>query len=724
MVFNSANSTADFYVICLGNAAYSLFDYSLCMKKNKKFNSKAQVAEVKIPTTSAATVGGANLVKWMPVLLLVLFMGVEWVGPWDGIEYLGSQWLYLMMINVVAIVMLYFQRDTANEAIRVLFSLRLIWVYLSLVFLATCSLVWSINPTETIVCLVRLATSLLTFFHLFLFFYRRSDLIPAILGIVSFFLFVQATISLLYFFKGSGELTFSELVLSMRLNAGNKNIYAAAMVVKIPLVLAGIFYYKNVWRIWYALVFFLAATTIFLLNSRTALVAIIGSVVAFLLISLITYLKDKATAALGARLLLGILLIGLSVVSSKVATNYAQYQYTDSNASVDAYGTVDKRLGDIVNVNDGSTQARFILWDAAWQHARKHPFTGSGYGNWKLASIPYSREYNDGLIVPIHAHNDFLEYFAELGFIGGMLYASLFLFFIFYGLRAFWKSEHQLISMFSFFALVAVIAFATDSALNFPKEEPVNQLLLGVAGMGVLLGYTLLPARTSESAPANSGLSLIYSFLVGLILLPVIYIGFLIWRSSIAQNLYVQELNAVTLTAPVDQVVNAFPALPNLVSNTVQPIEGMLGMYIWRNKREVEAELYLRRGAKANPYMMYVENIRANMYYEKQNWDSAAYYARLCFFERPRNQTYFQTYMACVARTYDTTGLQKGFALYNKYHPKDAFAWTQYLSNMLNASQGANARLKLMADSALVMFPQDEEIKRRQKDITDAYARR
>jgi hypothetical protein len=29
-----------------------------------------------------------------------------------------------------------------------------------------------------------------------------------------------------------------------------------------------------------------------------------------------------------------------------------------------------------------------------------------------------------------------------------------------------------------------------------------------------------------------------------------------------------------------------------------------------------------------------------------------------------------------------------------------------------------------MADSALVMFPQDEEIKRRQKDITDAYARR
>ncbi|MFN5362567.1 MAG: hypothetical protein ACK5B4_05800, partial [Bacteroidota bacterium] len=293
------------------------------MKKNKKFNAKTQVAEVSMPSAPAAAGGSANNMKWMPIVVLLLFMGVEWVGPWDGIEYLGSQWLYLMLVNALAIVLLYLQKDAASEAIRALFSLRLIWVYLSLGLLATISLVWSINPTETIVCLVRLATALLTFFHLFLFFHRRADLIPAILGIVSFFLFVQAAISLLYFFKGSGELTFSELVLSMRLNAGNKNIYAAAMVVKIPFMLAGIFYYKNVWRIWYALVFFLAATTIFLLNSRTALVAISGSVIAFLLISLITYFKDKATAALGVRLLLGVLLIGLSVVSSRVATNYA-----------------------------------------------------------------------------------------------------------------------------------------------------------------------------------------------------------------------------------------------------------------------------------------------------------------------------------------------------------------------------------------------------------------
>lgn len=693
------------------------------MKKNKKSTSRNPVPDSPQASSASSTVSNGNWLSRLPIFLLILFMGVEWITPWDGIEYLGSQWLYLMLVNAIAIAVIYFQRDIFQEAIRSLLSLHMVWVYLALGLLAAISLVYAINPTETIVCLVRLLTALFTLFHLFILFYRRTDLIPAILGVVSFFLFIQASISLLYFFMGSGQLTFSEMVLTMRLNAGNKNIYAAAMVVKVPFVLMGIFYFKNAWRIWYSLVFFLAANTIFLLNSRTTLIAIIGSVIAYLLVAFICFFREKKTAALVVRVLMGVALFGMAVVSSRVITNYAQYAYNDSNATPEGFSSVDKRVGDIVDANQGSTRERLKLWDAAWKYTVSHPLGGCGFGNWKLASIPYSREFNDGLIVPIHAHNDFLEYFAELGWGGGILYVAIFVFLLAYGLIAFFKTSDSLVSLFGFFSLVAVIAFANDSALNFPKEEPMNQLMFAVSAMSVLLAYSHLSVR-KISQPGSNGLASIYSFVVGLLLLPIIYIGFLIWRSSVAQNLYVQELNAGTITAPVDEVVNAFPSLPNLVSNTVQPIEGMLGMYLWRNKRDAEAEIFLRRGAKANPYMMYVENIRANMYYEKQKWDSAAYFARQCFFERPRNQTYYQTYMACVARTYDTTGLQKGFALYNRYHPKEAFGWNHYLSNMLNASQGANARLKLMADSALNMFPEDGEIQKRHKDISDAYARR
>ena len=43
---------------------------------------------------------------------------------------------------------------------------------------------------------------------------------------------------------------------------------------------------------------------------------------------------------------------------------------------------------------------------------------------------------------------------------------------------------------------------------------------------------------------------------------------------------------------------------------------------------------------------------------------------------------------------------------------------------MLNASQGADARLKKMADSAMRIFPDDTEIKKRNQDISAAFAQR
>jgi O-antigen ligase len=697
------------------------------MKKNKKNISKPTPASEPINQPIAGSNTSAGILRWMPIVIVALYFGVEWIGPWDGIEYLGSQWLYLMTVNFVAVGFVYSQRDHYQSAIRAVFSTGVIWVYLLLGFWALISLTYALNATETVVCLVRLATALIVLLNLSILFYQRTADIKYVAFIAAFFLFAQAAISLLYFFKGSSELSFTELVLTMRLNAGNKNIYAASMVVKIPFVLMGLYYYKNAIRILFALVFFLAATTIFLLNSRTALVALAMSSFAYLFISVIAYSKDKLLASLGSRIILGFILLSMAVVSSRVATNFAKFNYNDSTVTSNQYGTVDQRVAAIANINDESTQSRFRLWNSAWDYAQKHPFSGCGYGNWKLASIPYSREFNDGLIVPIHAHNDFLEYFAELGFPGGILYASLFLFFLFYGIRAYLHNPLSEEAVFTIFSLVAVLAFAIDSSLNFPKEEPINQLLLAVAGMGVISGYwTWKNSRvaTSENVSGIAGLPQIYSFVLGLVMLPILYIGFQIWRSSVAQNLYVQELNAVTLTAPVDQVVNAFPAIPNLVSNTVQPIEGMLGMYLWKNERAVEAERYLRRGQKANPYMMYVENIRANIYYQKEKWDSAAFFAKQCLYERPRNATYYQTFMACVARTYDTATLRKGFELYNRYHPKDAFCWNLYLSNMLNASQGADARLKQMADSALRLFPDDTEIKKRNQDISTAFATR
>ena len=246
----------------------------------------------------------------------------------------------------------------------------------------------ALNATETLVCLVRLATAIIVLLNLSILFYQRATDLRYVAAIAAVFLLVQSAISLLYFFKGSSEITFTELVLTMRLNAGNKNIYAASMVVKIPFVLMGIYFYKNAFRIFYTVVYLLAAITIFLLNSRTALVAMGMSTVAYLLVSIIAFSKEKSIPSLAARLLLVTLTLGMAVVGSRVATNYAKFSYNDGSGNAGQYGTVDQRVASIVSASDGSTQSRFILWNSAWDYSKKHPFSGCGFGNWKLASIP------------------------------------------------------------------------------------------------------------------------------------------------------------------------------------------------------------------------------------------------------------------------------------------------------------------------------------------------
>ena len=301
------------------------------MKKNKKNTFKSSPISQSTVGTIPEIKANLGLIRWIPLLLVALYFGVEWISPWDGIEYLGSQWLYLMIVNFVVVGFIYSQKDTYQSAIGAVFSTALIWVYFALALWAIVSCLYAINPTETLVCLVRLVTAIIIFLNVSILLYLRTADLRYVAAVVAFFLLVQSAISLLYFFKGSSEIPFTELVLTMRLNAGNKNIYAASMVVKIPFVLMGIYFYKNAFRIFYTVVYLLAAITIFLLNSRTALVAMGMSTVAYLLVSIIAFSKEKSIPSLAARLLLVTLTLGMAVVGSRVATNYAKFSYNDGS---------------------------------------------------------------------------------------------------------------------------------------------------------------------------------------------------------------------------------------------------------------------------------------------------------------------------------------------------------------------------------------------------------
>jgi O-antigen ligase len=197
--------------------------------------------------------------------------------------------------------------------------------------------------------------------------------------------------------------TFSANLRTMELDAailglnkyhGNKNVTAASLLIMIPFAMYVIMSAKWLGRIAGIITLSMGVFALFLMNTRSTYVGFALITVLFfvgLLWQNRTLLKP------------GLLFFLLPAVLAIFAANMRLKLAVAGQENAGAYGTVTKRLGQITEGSD-----RLHLWGTAIDYSLKNPILGAGYGNWKLASIPYERELANELFVPYHAHNDFI----------------------------------------------------------------------------------------------------------------------------------------------------------------------------------------------------------------------------------------------------------------------------------------------------------------------------
>ena len=94
-----------------------------------------------------------------------------------------------------------------------------------------------------------------------------------------------------------------------------------------------------------------------------------------------------------------------------------------------------------LSTNDGSVNQRLRYYEDVLTHLTSNPFFGTGLGNWKLKSIDYDSKDINGYVVPYHAHSDFIQLGAELGFIGFFLYLFIFIIAIYYVFNILFRSN-------------------------------------------------------------------------------------------------------------------------------------------------------------------------------------------------------------------------------------------------------------------------------------------
>jgi O-antigen ligase/tetratricopeptide (TPR) repeat protein len=639
-----------------------------------------------------------------PLLVCLAYLGVHFVPDMDAYDAMGPQWLYIAGVDFLAVIYLLAAKDRYDEAFTTILRNIFSKLYLAYFAIAGISVFFAINQTEGWVCFVRLIATVTGFLVLAVVLYRRGDLFRSLAQMIALVLLVDAYKAFSEFLSSAGKISMLDVILNMKSTTGNKNIFAASMVVKVPFVIFGIHTGGLFKKILNIIILFLGILVIFLANARAAYLSTILISVSYLAFCTLEQFKHRrppqdliykfirflvpATAAL--------------IVSTIELGNLKNLEENPT----DLYGSVTSRLGSITATSDPGNNIRLKLWEHAMSYAIKHPVTGCGYGNWKIASIPYIRTITDDLYVPVHAHNDYCEAFAELGIPGGLLFLSLFVCITLFTFKTYFSKaddETRFISIFSFFAFMG---YAVDAFFNFPIERPINQMFF------VLITAININAYLSARAAAGAApirISTLIKPVTGLValilLLPSAYVMYRTYQSLVIQRIIVPDMDHEPMQLKWQEIFPKIPDIPNL-SASAQPIEAIKGRYLSEAGKYDEALVLLNRAIAANPTIAYSDFLKASLFYKQQQWDSSKANGLRAFYTRPRAKTYYQTLMAILAQLKDTANIQKVFDEYNRYRPS-VFAWDLYLRAMLTSYGKGTPELAAKADSAYKKYATD-----------------
>ncbi|MDA8763483.1 O-antigen ligase family protein, partial [Flavobacteriaceae bacterium] len=424
--------------------------------------------------------------NFLPSLFIIAFLLVGFVPNLEAVDKIAPQWLYLSILNLLCGVFLVINRNVFKERFLAVLTSYMSMSYIGFVAWAAFSYFYAINPTEVLVNIVRHFNTLFMFLHLGILLYNIKDknrllslAIMAILSIEVYAVLEQA----LQMYKAGG------------INGGqlkgvtaNRNITAFSIAIKIPYVLYLIIRSPKLWiKMSYAFLILLSLFSLSMIQSRASFLAAALIGVLLLFWTAFNYFKTRSIRDFSPNLFYLLPLI-LALVLNQILI---------SDKGADA---LSRAATISISTNDGSVDQRLRYYEDVLTHITNNPLLGVGIGNWKLASINYDREDISGYVVPYHAHSDFIQLGAELGFVGFLLYLGVFLFAAYFAFIILFKSDLEADNKWFVFLLITALGvYFVDANLNFPIARP--QVLAPWALTMALITYYYHKATQGKSAP-------------------------------------------------------------------------------------------------------------------------------------------------------------------------------------------------------------------------------
>jgi O-antigen ligase/tetratricopeptide (TPR) repeat protein len=625
---------------------------------------------------------------------------VHFIPDFGGADVMGAQWLYISILDFAILAYILFNNQLYKAAIQTVLQLKFTIVYSFLVLWALLSLIYSINAIETLVCFSRLLSTYLIFINLSILFYKKE--LTTLFNVVSILVAIVLLFDTLYvitgFSKNMVDMNLDQNIVSLTGKNGNKNVMAASLLIKFPFLLFVILHNKLIGKILGLGILFLGIMALFILNTRSTYVGL-GLLFVLYITAIVLLNKKQDTKTIGTQLAYFILPLAFAFF----AANGMLSKAVDMQGFQGGYGTVIKKIGDINSNNQYQSGGRLHMWKAAIDYSTKNPILGAGYGNWKLASIPYEKEYTNDLFVPYHCHNDYIEMFADLGVIGGISFAALFVL-LGYTVFQFWRKskdkDHKLVTAI---ALMAIACYFVDAFFNFPAERTSMQTMFAMSAALLFLPIYFTDTN-SQQKNFKGGMFL---FMPLLLIAGAIYVNYQTYTSLKVQKYVMGEINEDPKMA-LDEVKDAFPEIPNLSTSTL-PIKALVARYYLRDKMNDEAMRLLNESDNVNPYLHYNDFIKTAIFSTQGNMDSTFYYAKRAFYNWPRATSYYKNMIFAAAKMKDTAEATKAFKTYIKYR-NSGEGWNQYILGLIEINQTPIAVTRALLDTAILKFPADSAI--------------
>ena len=631
----------------------------------------------------------------IPTIFVGLYLLVHFIPDLGAYDVMGPQWLYTSCIDFLGIAFIFMHLQHYAEAVHGIFKYKFTIVFTFLVAWAAISYFYAINPIETLVTGSRLVTTYLVFIVLSILFYKQP--LPVLLtGISVIMAFVLLYDSLMLLNTFSSNLTTMDLdqnILALRGNHGNKNMMAASLLIKFPFVLWLIINNKLLGKLLAAFVLVMGVTGLLVLNTRSTYVGLIIIAIIFIATTLYFKSKENKKAILSQIAFLIIPIVIGYFIANVFLDTAVQMQDTQG-----LYGSITKRIGDITLASEENSRLR--LWENAIDYSIKHPLIGCGYGNWKLASIPYEIFHTTELFIPYHAHNDFFEMFADLGLLGGISFALLFLL-VLIATFSIWKNKSfNHLHLAATILFMSITCYAVDAFFNFPAERTAMQSILAITAALIFIPLSY----QQENTKLRTSLMAVFFSLALIVIIPSIYLNKLTFDSLKIQKLIMSELQQAYPEMKTEDV-EKLPAIPDLSSSTL-PLKAILARYYIRDKKYDEALALLKESDNVNPYLYYNDFLRTTIYFEKNNIDSALICSKKAFYNWPNSTLYYKNLIIAEARKKDSTEIKKAFNFIVD-HYNTPFTWNNYLLGMLEVKGKVDANLNHILDSAIKLFPND-----------------